>query len=165
MEPDDDDVTIEIVADEPEEDDSVAAQSGWFTAAPPGVKLTGATSAPPDESPGPEDEWPVELADLADVSMTPAERKKRVAAHLGRTYSAKVEVDRITWTTGFKLAKHLVDGRTLIGKIRGGLEVEIRYPRDQTPDVEHLTHGDQILIRASVVEWDAFYRRLVMDHR
>jgi hypothetical protein len=74
-------------------------------------------------------------------------------------------VDRVTWTTGFKLASHLRDGRTLIGKIRGGLEVEIRYPRDQTADVENLTHGDQILIRASVVEWDAFYRRLVMDHR
>ncbi len=103
------------------------------------------------------------LEQLAERNLSPGQLRDAIAAARGRLLEAELRIERISPTMDMSIPEALRDGRTVVGKLSDGLQVQARFPRQENERLDALQYGDRLALRGAVQEWDDFYRQLKLD--
>ena len=100
---------------------------------------------------------------IAKRSLSPSQLNEAVARARGRLLRAELRIERVSPTMDMSIPDALRDGRTVVGKLSDGLQVQARFPSQENERLDALQYGDQLSLTGTVREWDDFYRQLKLD--
>ena len=117
---------------------------------------------PDEESPQQEPAEPTEPATSEEpVTPEPPASEEPVAA--GTSMSGACIVERVVWTTSPNVSGRVAGGQSVVGTLEDGRRVEVAFPRERDAEIKRLRRGDTIQIAGTVVEYDTYDRRAVVE--